>query len=103
MMAWQILVLVIIGSIELTGATRVITMEKKIIIYSADNCPWCRKLKDFLLDNSVEFIEKNVNLDHEAANEMITKSGQQGIPVIDIDGKVIVGFNRDAIEQELGL
>lgn len=78
-------------------------MTKKITVYSTSSCPWCRKAEEYLNMNNIEFEHKAVDEDHDAAAEMIQKSGQQGVPVLDIDGKIIVGFNKPAIDSELGL
>lgn len=75
----------------------------KVIVYSTDSCPWCKKAEEYLKSNNVEFEVKNVAEDHDAAVEMVQKSGQQGVPVLDIDGKVIVGFNQMEIDSSLGL
>ncbi len=75
----------------------------KVIVYSADSCPWCRKVKEYLQSKNVDFVEKDVAHDQEAAVEMVKKSGQQGIPVVDIDGRIIVGFNQAEIDNSLGL
>lgn len=74
----------------------------KVIVYSTPSCPWCKKAKEFLTEKNVEFIEKNVADDEAAKNEMMEKSGQFGVPVLDINGKVIVGFDVDAISEALG-
>lgn len=73
----------------------------KIKIYSTTVCPWCMKAKEWFKDKGIEFEDVNVQEDHEAAKEMIQKSGQNGVPVIDVDGEIIVGFNIDAIEKAL--
>jgi glutaredoxin 3 len=73
----------------------------KIIVYSTPSCPYCNLVKDYLKQKSIEFEEKDVSLDRAAAREMIEKSGEMGVPQIDIDGTIIVGFNRDAIDKEL--
>ena len=73
----------------------------KIKVYSTPVCVWCKKLKDFLEEKNIEFEEHDVSKDREARKEMIEKSGQMGVPVIDINGKVIVGFDQPAIEAEL--
>jgi len=75
----------------------------KVIVYSAQACPYCHIAKDFLKENKVEFTAKDVGSDPDAGREMVSKSGQSGVPVIDIDGKIIVGFNEAAIKQALGL
>jgi len=59
--------------------------------------------KEFLKKNNIEFEDIDVSKDQKAAQEMIEKSGQMGVPVIDIDGKIIVGFNINAIKEALGL
>jgi len=74
----------------------------KIIVYSTQACPYCSMAKDYLKDKGVEFESIDVSQDHDKAQEMMTKSGQSGVPVIDIDGTIIVGFNRPAIDQALG-
>ena len=72
-----------------------------IKIYTTNHCPYCHMAKDFFKQQKVEFKEINVEEDHEAAQEMIEKSGQMGVPVIDINGQIIVGFNKPAIEKAL--
>jgi len=70
-----------------------------IKVYSTKTCPWCIKVKDFLKDKGVEFKELDVSSDDGAREEMIEKSGQMGVPVLDIDGKIIVGFDQAEIEK----
>jgi len=76
---------------------------KKVIIYSLPTCPYCRRLKTYLTEKNIEFTDYNVADDNEKAQEMIDKSGQMGVPIIDIEGKIIVGFDQEALERELGL
>ncbi|MBW2974580.1 glutathione S-transferase N-terminal domain-containing protein [Candidatus Woesearchaeota archaeon] len=73
----------------------------KVIVYGTERCPWCHKAKDFLKENNIEFEDKDVSSDEGASNEMIEKSGQRGVPVIDIDGTIIVGFDQEAIKKAL--
>lgn len=70
-----------------------------ITVYSTDTCPWCVKAKDYLRGKEVEFKEVNVGKDMAGAKEMIEKSGQNGVPVIDIDGNIIVGFDQARIDS----
>jgi len=70
-------------------------------IYTTNFCPYCEMAKEFLKENNVEFEEINVENDHKAAQEMVEKSGQRGVPVIDINGEIIVGFNRKRIKEVL--
>ncbi|MFW5991305.1 MAG: glutaredoxin family protein [Candidatus Nanoarchaeia archaeon] len=74
-----------------------------VTIYSTDSCPWCRKAEEYLEHNNISFNLKKVDNDRDAAVEMVQKSGQQGVPVLDIDGKIIVGFNKPEIDSSLGL
>jgi len=79
-------------------------MEKgKVIVYSTEACPWCRVAKDFLKENNIEFESKDVAEDEAARNELLEKSGRMGVPVLDIDGTIIVGFDQEAIEKALDL
>lgn len=73
----------------------------KIKVYSTSICPWCHKVKDFLKKNKVKFENKDVAENEEARNEMIEKSGQMGVPVIDIDGEIIVGYDIEKIKKAL--
>jgi glutaredoxin-like YruB-family protein len=73
----------------------------EIKVYSTPTCPWCAKLKAFLKEKGVEFDEVDVSADQEAAQQMIEKSGQMGVPQMEINGKIIVGFDQPAIEAEL--
>jgi glutaredoxin-like YruB-family protein len=75
----------------------------RVTIYSTPTCVYCKMAKDFFKENSVEYEEKNVGEDREALEEMIQKSGQTGVPVIDIDGKIIIGFNKEKITELLGV
>jgi glutaredoxin-like YruB-family protein len=75
----------------------------KVKIYTLPNCPFCRLAKQFFKENNIDFEEIDVSKDQEAAKKLIEKSGQLGVPVIEIDGKIIVGFNPEAIKEALNL
>ena len=72
-----------------------------IKVYSTPTCPYCTMLKEFLKRNNIEFEEIDVAANRDAAVEMIAKSGQMGVPVIDIDGTMIIGYNEAAIRERL--
>lgn len=72
-------------------------------IYTTQTCPWCKKTKEFLKENSIDFEEADVSGDKDAAKEMMDKSGQMGVPVLDIDGDIIVGFDKEQIKEKLGI
>ena len=76
---------------------------KKIKVYSTNTCPYCTMAKEFLEENNVKFENINVSDDEEAAQEMIEKSGQMGVPVIVIGDEVIVGFDKYKIMEVLNL
>ncbi|MFA6064295.1 MAG: glutaredoxin domain-containing protein [archaeon] len=73
----------------------------KVTVYSTSTCPYCVMAKDWLKGKKVEYEDVNVGINQERAREMITKSGQMGVPVIDIDGEIIIGFDRPRIETAL--
>ena len=72
-----------------------------VTLYSTPSCGFCTKAKSFFRERHIPFTEHNVASDQRKAEEMVRKSGQMGVPVIDVNGKVIVGFNRPAIESAL--
>ena len=72
-----------------------------ITIYTTPSCSYCKLAKDYFQKNNVKYTEYNVAADLKKADEMVRKSGQMGVPVIDINGKIIVGFNRPEIEKAL--
>lgn len=76
-------------------------MAKNIIIYTTPTCPWCQKVKEFLKEKGVEYKEKDVSEDPKAAEEMIEKSGQMSVPVIDIDGQLVIGFDEGKLVELL--
>jgi len=76
---------------------------KKVKIYSTPTCPWCMRAKQFLKENNIDFVDYDVSLDQEALEEMIRISGQMGVPVLDIEGEIIVGFDKERIKEALGL
>ena len=78
-----------------------VTKDHKVIVYSTTTCPYCVMAKNWLKDKGVAFEDKNVGLDRAAGAEMVAKSGQMGVPVIDIDGNILVGFQPEAFESLL--
>lgn len=72
-----------------------------ITLYTTPSCSFCRKAKDYFRQNNVRFTEYDIARDQRKAEEMVRKSGQMGVPVIDINGKIIVGFNQPEVERAL--
>lgn len=75
----------------------------KVRVFSTPFCPYCITLKEFLKEHNIEFEDIDVSKNKEALEEMVEKSNQMGVPVIEIDGKIIVGFDRERITNLLGL
>ncbi|MEW6170148.1 MAG: glutaredoxin domain-containing protein [Candidatus Omnitrophota bacterium] len=78
-------------------------MDKNVKVYTTPTCPYCIRVKQFLKDSNISFQDIDVANDQAAAQEMIKKSGQMGVPVVDIDGQIIVGFDKEEIKKALGL
>lgn len=72
-----------------------------IKVYSTPTCPWCTVAKKYLTSKNVPFEDLDVSRDRDAAMEMIQKSGQRGVPVIEINGNVIIGFDQVTIDRLL--
>ena len=77
------------------------TTNHKVIVYSTPTCPFCIYAKDYFKQNNVPFEDIDVTKDHAKAQEMVTKSGQMGVPVIDIDGSIIIGFQPEVFADLL--
>lgn len=75
----------------------------KVRVFSTPTCPYCVTLKEFLKEHKVEFEDINVGEDTQAREEMIQKSGQMGVPVVEIDGQIIVGFDKEKITNLLNI
>ncbi len=70
-------------------------------VYSTSSCPWCTVAKNYLASKNVKFEDVDVNRNREAAMEMVRKSGQRGVPVLEINGDIIIGFDQMAIDNAL--
>ncbi|MHA1852449.1 MAG: glutaredoxin family protein [Candidatus Heimdallarchaeaceae archaeon] len=75
----------------------------KVKVYSTPACPWCVRVKDFLKEHNIEFDDINVAEDKEAAMEMIRKSGQMGVPVVEVGDEIIVGFDEEKLRKVLNI
>ncbi|MBN2025311.1 MAG: glutaredoxin family protein [Actinobacteria bacterium] len=73
----------------------------EIRLYSTPSCPYCRMAKDFLTEEGVQFTAVDVSEDERAAQEMVDKSGQMGVPVMELENVIIVGFDRGAYHKAL--
>jgi glutaredoxin 3 len=73
----------------------------KVTVYSTPTCPYCVMAKNYLAERNIPFEDIDVSADPAKAMEMIKKSGQRGVPVIDIDGNIVIGFDRERIDELL--
>ncbi|NFL74092.1 glutaredoxin family protein [Clostridium sporogenes] len=74
-----------------------------IKVYRTEGCPWCTKAKTYLKTKGIDFQELNIEKDDKARDEMVQKSNQRGVPVLDINGSIIIGFNKPAIDKAINL
>lgn len=75
----------------------------KVKVFSTPSCAYCATLKEFLKNNNIEFDDIDVSQDETAVAEMVKKSGQMGVPVINIDGEIIIGFDKKKVVELLNI
>jgi len=77
--------------------------EKNVVIYTTPTCVYCKAAKEFFQENDIKYEEKNVATDQEAQQAMVQKSGQMAVPVIDVGGEIVIGFDKDKLSELLGV
>ena len=77
------------------------SVKTEVKVYSTPTCPWCVKAKNFFKEHNVAFKDFDVSSDEKARNEMVQKSGQMGVPVLDINGEIVIGFDAERIKSLL--
>ncbi len=77
--------------------------RKNVTVYTTPTCSWCTTIKRHLQENGIQYREVNVAADQKAAEEMVRKSGQQGVPQTEINGQIVVGFDKTRINSLLGI
>jgi len=77
--------------------------QPRVIVFSTPTCSFCNMAKKYFREKGIKFRDVDVSRDPAAARDMVRRSGQQGVPVIDIGGKIVVGFDRNKINKYLGL
>jgi glutaredoxin-like YruB-family protein len=75
----------------------------QVTVYSTPTCPYCKMAKAFLDEKGIAYTDHDVSADTAAAEAMVKKSGQMGVPVLEVDGKIIVGFDQNELSEALGL
>ena len=78
-------------------------MQRRVTLYSTPSCPYCKMTREFFLKHAIAYIDVDVTDNEGQAAQMIEKSGQMGVPVIDIDGQIISGYNKQALTKALGV
>lgn len=76
---------------------------KKVKVYSTPTCPYCTMAKDFLKEHGIKFKEVDLQEDRKAAQEIVKRSGQMGVPVIEIEGELVIGFDEAKLRKLLNL
>ncbi len=77
--------------------------QKNVVVYSTPTCSWCNTIKNYFKEHNINFRDIDVSRDAKAAEEMVKRSGQQGVPQTTINGEVIVGFDKARIDKLLGI
>ena len=75
----------------------------RVLVFTTPTCPWCQRAKGYLRSQKVPFKEIDVSRDQRAANDLVRRTGRIGVPVIEIDGHPVVGFDQKQIDRLLGL
>lgn len=75
----------------------------KIIVYGTQMCPWCHKMTDWLKENDIKFEYIDVGTNRDKAVEMVEKSGQMGVPVADVNGEIVTGFDMPKLKKLLNI
>ena len=78
-----------------------IGMVKQVLLYRTTSCPWCHKTAEFFDKHKVKYTSIYVDQDPDAGEKMVEKSGQRGVPVIDIDGQIVIGYDEPALRKLL--
>ncbi len=79
------------------------TKQKRVVVYSTPSCSWCNTLKTHLRTNNIKFTDIDVSKNQQAAEQMVRRSGQQGVPQTDIGGQIVIGFDKNKINSLLGI
>lgn len=79
------------------------TTKHRVLVFTTPTCSWCTRVKSYLRSRSVPFREVDITREPGAARDLVRRTGQTGVPVVEIDGKPIVGFDKPKIDKALGL
>jgi glutaredoxin-like YruB-family protein len=79
------------------------TRTYRVLVFTTPTCPWCQRAKQYLRQKQIPYREVDVSRDAAAARDLVRRTGQMGVPVVEIDGRPVVGFDQRAIDRLLGL
>ncbi len=79
------------------------TRSHRVLVFTTPTCPWCSRAKQYLRQQKVPYREVDVSRDAAAARDLVRRTGQMGVPVVEIDGRPVVGFDQRTIDRLLGL
>ena len=77
--------------------------QPKVLVFTTPTCPWCVRVKRYLTEQKITFREVDVSRDQAAARDLVRRTGQMGVPVVEIGGRPVVGFDKPRIDRMLGL
>ncbi len=77
--------------------------QPRVIVFTTPTCSFCNMAKKYFREKGIKFKEVDVSRDATAARDMVRRSGQMGVPVVDIGGKIVIGFDRPKIDKYLGI
>lgn len=77
--------------------------RSRVLVFTTPTCPWCTRVKTYLAQQRVPFREVDISRDATAARDLVRRTGQMGVPVVEIDGRPVVGFDKPRIDRLLGL
>jgi len=90
-------------AVYISGNSQEVKPQKRVVVYSTPTCTWCTTIKSYLRENKIRFTDIDVSVNQTAAQSMVKKSGQQGVPQTEINGQMIVGFDKQKINTLLGI
>lgn len=88
-------------TISATKAKAEVKPAKSVVVYSTPSCSWCNSLKTWMQQNRIVYSDIDISRDDKAAQDLIKRSGHQGVPQTDIDGQIVVGFNQPLLKELL--
>lgn len=77
--------------------------QPKVLVFTTPTCPWCVRVKRYLTEQKITFREVDVSRDQAAARDLVRRTGQMGVPVVEIGGRPVIGFDKQRIDRMLGL